>query len=233
MTQRLFGQLGRAWGTVFAVAVLCLMAAGPGWAQTPAESASPSLANLLANPNFEKDTEGWSGLPALLAYDADSGAWSSSVTRTAGPDIAGSPAAGSLELRITADQGRCIQAIQCVALTGGTYQLSGQVYLQPGFHTKGGWVGMTLYFMENPDCSWTTAPLADVQANPSIDPALATPETWIAMTAGPLPVPAATHSAQITLVDCVPPGLAAPETVAVNFTHLSFKPVAAESAPKE
>jgi hypothetical protein len=235
MTERRFGRFERAWVCGFVASALFMLAAVPGRAQAAAASAQPAGVNLLANPNFETDTASWSPVPAWPALDAEGGGWISSMTRARGRDIEGSSASGSLEVSITADQGRCIQAIQCVAVTGDAYQLSGQVYLQTGFHTKGGWVGMNLFFMESPDCRWDAAPLAFVQATPSIDPAVAAPEAWIPMTTGPVPAPPATHSAQITLIECVPSDATSFQTVTANFTDLVFTatPFAATTLPKD
>ena len=107
-------------------------------------ASAASAQNLLTNPGFATNLDGWS-----VANDSTiPAAWSSD-------DAAGSPASGSALLTDTdADSGALITALnQCVAVTAGvTYKTSAD-FLFPGGQSSSGNAQILVYWLSQPGCN--------------------------------------------------------------------------------
>src|SRR5258708_2101345 len=79
--------------------------------------------NLIANSDFDRGIAGWTPEDTWVDANAKSRGWSASATWAGHRDFEGRPNSGSLELAITAAEGRCVWATQCVAAHPGTFEL--------------------------------------------------------------------------------------------------------------
>ena len=118
-------------------------------------ASAASAQNLLSNPGFTANFDGWNvngGLPIVATWSSD--------------DAAGSPASGSVLVTDTdAVSGALLTALnQCVAVTAGvTYQTSADV-LFPGGQSSAGSAEILVYWTQQPGCNGFLSGVSVTQA---------------------------------------------------------------------
>jgi hypothetical protein len=219
----------RAWGgsaAMFAQLAIAIAAAGlcSGAAAAAEESSLPGT-NLISNADFDTGITGWTS-HTFPPNEAAARGWTAAMKWLPDRDSQGSSSSGSIEFVISADQGRCINASQCVAVRPGGYELTGAAFIHAtDVHTRGAVSKLEVLWIDRPDCVWSTTALGQADAKPVLDPTLAAveKEKWTPLGTGPITAPEGTQGAQIEIVACVSGAATSLETVIIDFDHLGFR----------
>jgi hypothetical protein len=202
-------------------------------------------ANLIANADFDAGVAGWT--PKWFSQGDDENAksrgWSGSVKWAPGRDYAERHTSGSLELAITAAEGRCAWVTQCVIADPGSYELTGRVFIHAtDVHTRGALVSLEVFWVDLCDDSSPARRLTRWFVDPTTAAAgrwtqIADPRTY---TVGPdqfessyggqgqaglISNPQGTRGALVQLSACVSGYSKSPETVVADFDHLSLRAI--------
>lgn len=198
--------------------------------------------NLIVNPDFDTGVAGWTPQWfTMVDADAKNRGWSASVKWAHGRDYEGHPDSGSLELAITAAEGRCVSASQRVVVGPGTYVLMGNVFIHATeVHTEGAVVDLEVFWVDRSDSTMRLTRW-------SVDPTTARTGRWTQIVdpstftlgagqfdgdlyggqgqVGLISVPEGTRGAHLSLSACVSGYSTSPETVVADFDHLKLRAI--------
>jgi hypothetical protein len=214
---------------------------------TAAQQIPSAGGNLIANPDFDRGIAGWTP-EFFTSIDADAKrrGWSASVTWAGNRDFEGRPNSGSLELAVTAAEGRCAWATQCVVAHPGTFELTGKVFIHTtNVHTGGAVVELEVFWLRR--CDMETPALKHTRW--SVDPSSEGAGRWTEIvdpttfTDGPdqfnfnvygeetrgrtglISVPDGARGAHLRLIACVSGSSKSPETLVADFDHLRLRAI--------